>query len=262
MSATYTIDSMAVDLGFVNFYWSKRNLGAENSTEGDPGNYYQFTTSMPAIYNNNTNWRIPEKPEVDTLIDKCTYSIESNGVKFARNNQYVLIPKSSFKNPLSLQSVYKNFSYFWTSTRYSTGFAYRFLGGKAVGIKQPYKTLSAGGTIEDYEPYSAKINSELPIRPVIDKVTLTYKVSESKNNTTSETFSSSVTVPMGTMVTLTATADECYRFVNWSDGNRENPRTIEVTKDMTLTAVFTIKTTNVKVTTDSNKGWVGLNVWK
>ena len=28
------------------------------------------------------------------------------------------------------------------------------------------------------------------------------------------------------------------------------------------TAIFSIKTTNIRATTDSNKGWVGLNVWK
>ena len=37
---------------------------------------------------------------------------------------------------------------------------------------------------------------------------------------------------------LTATSESCYRFVAWSDGNTDNPRTIRVTQDTTLTANF------------------------
>ena len=37
---------------------------------------------------------------------------------------------------------------------------------------------------------------------------------------------------------LTATPESCYRFVAWSDNNTDNPRTIRVTQDTTLTANF------------------------
>ncbi len=37
---------------------------------------------------------------------------------------------------------------------------------------------------------------------------------------------------------LTATPASCYRFVAWNDGNTDNPRTIRVTQDTTLTANF------------------------
>ena len=42
----------------------------------------------------------------------------------------------------------------------------------------------------------------------------------------------------GTSVTLTAVADAGYRFTRWSDGNKENPRTVVVNADMSLTAIF------------------------
>ncbi len=42
----------------------------------------------------------------------------------------------------------------------------------------------------------------------------------------------------GTTATLTATAASGYTFSQWSDGNTNNPRTITVTQNMTLTAVF------------------------
>ena len=39
-------------------------------------------------------------------------------------------------------------------------------------------------------------------------------------------------------VTLTATANTGYRFSRWSDGNTDNPRTLTLTSDTTLTAEF------------------------
>ena len=57
----------------------------------------------------------------------------------------------------------------------------------------------------------------------------------------------------GTEVTLTATADEHYHFVRWSDGNTDNPRTISVTKDSTFTAEFAQDPVAVSVYDDCNK---------
>ena len=42
----------------------------------------------------------------------------------------------------------------------------------------------------------------------------------------------------GDYVTLTATANEGYKFTQWSDGNTENPRTVTATADVTYTAEF------------------------
>ena len=42
----------------------------------------------------------------------------------------------------------------------------------------------------------------------------------------------------GKEIQIKATANDGYHFLNWSDGNTENPRTITVDKDLTLTAVF------------------------
>ena len=44
--------------------------------------------------------------------------------------------------------------------------------------------------------------------------------------------------PEGTVITLEAVADECFEFRQWSDGNKENPRTITVTANTNLTAEF------------------------
>ena len=42
----------------------------------------------------------------------------------------------------------------------------------------------------------------------------------------------------GTQVTITATANNGYRFINWSDGSTEAARTVTVTSDATYTAIF------------------------
>ena len=39
-------------------------------------------------------------------------------------------------------------------------------------------------------------------------------------------------------IILTATANEGYCFMQWSDGNTENPRTIVVAEDIDLIAIF------------------------
>ena len=44
--------------------------------------------------------------------------------------------------------------------------------------------------------------------------------------------------PEGTVITLEAVADECFEFQQWSDGNKENPRTVTVTANTNLTAEF------------------------
>ena len=51
------------------------------------------------------------------------------------------------------------------------------------------------------------------------------------------------TYQKGTKVTLTATANEGYHFVQWSDSNTDNPRTITITETVTLTAIFAPNTT-------------------
>ena len=42
----------------------------------------------------------------------------------------------------------------------------------------------------------------------------------------------------GKEIQIKATANDGYHFLNWSDGNTENPRTITIEKDLTLTAFF------------------------
>ena len=59
----------------------------------------------------------------------------------------------------------------------------------------------------------------------------------------------------GSYVTLTANAAEGYHFVQWNDGNTDNPRTVRVTGDTTFTAFFEIS--YYTVTIESNSEYLG-----
>ncbi len=65
-----------------------------------------------------------------------------------------------------------------------------------------------------------------------------YTVTLSVNNSAMGTVSGGGIYTQGATATITATANSGYRFDHWSDGNTQNPRTITVTQDVTLTAYF------------------------
>ena len=60
----------------------------------------------------------------------------------------------------------------------------------------------------------------------------------------------------GTEATLTATADEGYHFSQWSDGSADNPYTVTLTADLTLTATFAPNQYTLTVECNSGQGTV------
>ena len=62
-----------------------------------------------------------------------------------------------------------------------------------------------------------------------------YNVEVSVNN---DDFGSVAIENNCSTATLTATANACYQFVGWNDGNTENPRLVTLSSDTTLTANF------------------------
>lgn len=67
-------------------------------------------------------------------------------------------------------------------------------------------------------------------------------------------------VPFGTELTLTATAFGGYEFTEWSDGNKDNPRTLTANKTQTLNALFAPKQYKVTIGEfDAKGGTVTLN---
>ena len=69
-----------------------------------------------------------------------------------------------------------------------------------------------------------------------------YKITGASANTTMGTVSGTATKNYGQTVTLTATPKTGYHFVQWNDGNTDNPRTVTVTGTKTYTATFAINT--------------------
>ncbi|MDR0605549.1 MAG: T9SS type A sorting domain-containing protein [Bacteroidales bacterium] len=65
-----------------------------------------------------------------------------------------------------------------------------------------------------------------------------YNLSLSANDATRGTFSGDGEYTINTVVPITATPHTSYRFVGWSDGNKNSQRSITITKDIALVAIF------------------------
>ena len=61
----------------------------------------------------------------------------------------------------------------------------------------------------------------------------------------------------GNTVVLTATANEGYSFLTWSDGNTENPRTVTITSDTAFVAIFTEAVSTPTITVTVNDATMG-----
>jgi hypothetical protein len=85
----------------------------------------------------------------------------------------------------------------------------------------------------------------------IDQHTITVESADETMGTVSE----SDTYDYGTEIQISATATEHYHFVEWNDGNTDNPRTITVTSDSTFTATFAID--QHTITVESNDETMG-----
>ncbi|MBD5392071.1 leucine-rich repeat domain-containing protein, partial [bacterium] len=66
----------------------------------------------------------------------------------------------------------------------------------------------------------------------------TYTVTVLANDASMGTVSGGKTYASGAEATLTAVPNAGYHFVQWDDENTDNPRTLTVTADITLTAIF------------------------
>lgn len=67
----------------------------------------------------------------------------------------------------------------------------------------------------------------------------------------------SQSVPEGTILTIQGIGDSGYDFDGWSDGNSDNPRTITVTSDLTLTASFVAVIPDINVTITNTGSYSG-----
>ena len=73
----------------------------------------------------------------------------------------------------------------------------------------------------------------------------TYTLAVQTNNSEWGTVSGSGSYLHGTVVSITATANNGYHFTSWSDGSTQSSRSIQVIKDSTITAIFERNTYSV-----------------
>ena len=84
-----------------------------------------------------------------------------------------------------------------------------------------------------------------------------YEVNAIANNLAYGTTTGSGTYAYGAVATLTASANEGYEFVRWSDGNTDATRNVSVTGNISLTAEFATAQYTLSATTpDAQKGSV------
>ena len=99
------------------------------------------------------------------------------------------------------------------------------------------------------------INGNTSITANFEAITYTLTVNAGTGGAVS---SSGGTYAVGTQVTITATPDSGNAFYNWSDGSTENPRTISITEDYTISAEFGSATHSLS-TNSTNGGIVLVN---
>jgi hypothetical protein len=85
-----------------------------------------------------------------------------------------------------------------------------------------------------------------------------FNISVFSNNTNMGSVTGTGDYAANTPLTITATPRSGYLFVQWTDGNTDNPRSITVTRDSVFTAIFTPTTQNMfNITVTSNNTSMG-----
>lgn len=92
-------------------------------------------------------------------------------------------------------------------------------------------------TVSSDETYTA-------VFEVVSTPSIQYTISTAVSPAGSGSVSGGGTYDEGTVVSLSATANNGYVFTNWSDNSTQNPRSITVSQNATYTAVFTAESVN------------------
>ena len=99
-------------------------------------------------------------------------------------------------------------------------------------------------TFSGWSPAIYAVNKAQDYTAQFSSTVRSYKITGASANTTMGTVSGTATKQYGQTVTLTATPESCADFVQWNDGNTDNPRTVTVTGTKTYTATFAANIVN------------------
>ncbi len=114
----------------------------------------------------------------------------------------------------------------------------------------PTESQQAGSIITGWDKDFTNVQSDLYVYAVceLEKYTVSLSAENGSIAVTDENQAPvdiSQPVEYGTVLTLVATADEGFVFDQWSDAHAENTRHITVTGDITLSALFKVRTLQV-----------------
>lgn len=96
------------------------------------------------------------------------------------------------------------------------------------------------------DKHTITVRGECGFNATLTEVQTTHKL-DVTCDTAMGSVSGSGTYDEGSQVNITCTPNSCHRFVQWSDGNTTNPRTINVDSDISLRAIMEIKKYTVKL---------------
>jgi hypothetical protein len=157
-----------------------------------------------------------------------------------------------------------NYSLSWKARAYQSNYpeTYQVLAGDSLIFSETLSTttlttrnatfsVAAGDTVNIMFRYISDdmyaffldditINTSTPNPPSPTQYTLTVV----SNNDAWGTVSGGGTYNQGATVTISATANSGYRFVQWNDGSTQNPRTVTVTANATYVATFEANSPN------------------
>ncbi len=106
------------------------------------------------------------------------------------------------------------------------------------------------GRVATYQP----ANGWNQFTNIQENLSCSHTITATTNNDAWGTINGGGSYTIGTTVTLTATPNCGYRFVQWDDGIIDNPRTVTVTGDATYTAEFEVmSTTGIEQTCSSGQ---------
>ena len=176
---------------------------------------------LPAGLTFNAQMRVEEIDIVEAFDNINSYTasqwakLENNGAIFLQFQEPKVRPSSEPLNWLLYMSS--------TERDANTNYVISCDGGRSISVN--------GKNKNKYEGFSIRLVSA-------KKRMRQYLITLTSTDNIKGTATGGGTYDYGTNHQITATPNECYRFVQWSDGNTENPRTITVSGDATYTAEF------------------------
>ena len=223
--------------------WRTVTVASANETEGTvegTGEYVEGTTiQITAIPNDHyhfVHWIDEENPTRDFNTDNPRTIIVTGNMTYTAVfaiDQHTITVESA---DIAMGTVSESGTYdYGTEIQIS-----------ATAAEHYHFTQWSDGTTDN--PRTIMVTEDATYRAefAIDQHTITVE----SDDETMGTVNGSNTYDYGAEIQISATAAEHYHFVQWNDGNTDNPRTITVTEDATYRAEFAIDQHTITVESD------------